>query len=262
MNAILALSARTLADDGAFVVPYLRPSIAVLDCGCGPGSISLGIADLVAPGVVVGVDSDAAQIERARDLLRRQDLASLSFEIADVYDLPFESESFDLVFSNALMQHLAWPDRALAEMYRVLRSSGILALRSPDWGALFITPRSTSLMSSFDRFIEIYYRDGSPYAGSNMSVHARTAGFDGIAINVVTKSESTRGLAEFIAGRLSRAGFVIDAEQITRWGDAENAYFAQIWGELVAKKPPIDRAGVENSEAARYLVQSVLTVDK
>jgi ubiquinone/menaquinone biosynthesis C-methylase UbiE len=50
------LSRRTAAVDGSFLLPHLRPGNSVLDCGCGPGSITIGLAQVVAPGRTIGVD--------------------------------------------------------------------------------------------------------------------------------------------------------------------------------------------------------------
>jgi cyclopropane fatty-acyl-phospholipid synthase-like methyltransferase len=44
------LAHRTAAKEGAFFLPYLRPGMRLLDLGCGPGSITLGLAEAVAPG--------------------------------------------------------------------------------------------------------------------------------------------------------------------------------------------------------------------
>jgi ubiquinone/menaquinone biosynthesis C-methylase UbiE len=84
----------------------------VLDCGCGPGSITLGIAERVAPARVVGVDFSESQIERAAADATTAGLQNVSFHFADCYDLPFEDKSFDRVFSHALMEHRADWDRA------------------------------------------------------------------------------------------------------------------------------------------------------
>ena len=50
------MALRTASQEAAFFLPSLRPGIRVLDLGCGPGSITLGLAEAVDPGEVVGVD--------------------------------------------------------------------------------------------------------------------------------------------------------------------------------------------------------------
>jgi len=59
---------RTAAREAAFFIPYLHRGMQVLDVGCGPGSITLGMAEVVAPGEVVGIDLQPTQIEQARAL--------------------------------------------------------------------------------------------------------------------------------------------------------------------------------------------------
>jgi 2-polyprenyl-3-methyl-5-hydroxy-6-metoxy-1,4-benzoquinol methylase len=49
------LALRTAASEGAFFLPFLRPGMRVLDVGCGPGSITLGLAEKIAPGEIVGI---------------------------------------------------------------------------------------------------------------------------------------------------------------------------------------------------------------
>ncbi len=54
--------------EAGFFVPHIRSGMKLLDCGCGPGSITLGLAELVSPGEVTGIDMAAGQIERANRL--------------------------------------------------------------------------------------------------------------------------------------------------------------------------------------------------
>src|SRR5687768_16069466 len=64
-NATDFMARRSLRSHGEFFLPHLTPGVSVLDCGCGPGTITLGIAERIAPARVVGVDFGTSQIERA-----------------------------------------------------------------------------------------------------------------------------------------------------------------------------------------------------
>ncbi|MEP7214926.1 MAG: class I SAM-dependent methyltransferase, partial [Anaerolineaceae bacterium] len=93
-----AHSRRTAATNAAFFLPHLQPEMRVLDVGCGPGSITAGLADVVAPGEVVGVDANPAAIDMATRSAATASRPSLRFEVADLYRLPFADASFDAVF--------------------------------------------------------------------------------------------------------------------------------------------------------------------
>src|SRR5947209_19784679 len=79
---------RTAADWVPFLLPHLRTGMSLLDCGCGVGSITLDLAERVAPGQVVGVDLDEGQLAMARVEAERRGLANVRFEVASIYDLP------------------------------------------------------------------------------------------------------------------------------------------------------------------------------
>jgi SAM-dependent methyltransferase len=94
----------------AEVNPY-----CVLDAGCGVGDF----ARLVSAPHVVGVDSSAAMVERARE-------NGVDAREADIQDLPFADGEFDVVVSNWTLYHLPDLDRGLAELARVIRRGGRL----------------------------------------------------------------------------------------------------------------------------------------
>ena len=50
----------------AFLLPHLQPGMRLLDCGCGVGSITVDLAQHVAPGAVIGIDLRQADLDRAR----------------------------------------------------------------------------------------------------------------------------------------------------------------------------------------------------
>ncbi len=64
-NAVSFMCRRSLRTHGRFFEPYLEPGLSVLDCGCGPGSISAGIAAAAFPAEVIGVDFSESQVEAA-----------------------------------------------------------------------------------------------------------------------------------------------------------------------------------------------------
>lgn len=71
-QAVLANHAqRRAADCAAYLLPRLRPGMSVLDVGFGPGSITLDLAEAVAPGSVVGIENTDAPIQAAQDTPRR-----------------------------------------------------------------------------------------------------------------------------------------------------------------------------------------------
>lgn len=98
----------------------------VLDVGCGPGWFWPGaLARLPERLRLVLSDSSPAMVAaaRARDGISGQ-AASLDVITAEAEALPFEDDSFDAVVSMHMLYHVAEPQRALAEMRRVLRPGG------------------------------------------------------------------------------------------------------------------------------------------
>ena len=67
---------RTAQVHGAFFLPHVRVGMKLLDCGCGSGSITLGLADVVAPGQVTGIDIASSELERARTSANQQGFIS------------------------------------------------------------------------------------------------------------------------------------------------------------------------------------------
>jgi ubiquinone/menaquinone biosynthesis C-methylase UbiE len=138
-NAVAFMAERRAATHAGFFVALLRGGMRLLDCGCGPGAITLDLARIVRPGPVIGMDRDGVQFAAAREMGAREGLA-LSFETGSVYALPFSESSFDAVFAHALFEHLAEPLRAAVEIRRVLKPGGFCGLRSPDWGGFLLHP--------------------------------------------------------------------------------------------------------------------------
>jgi ubiquinone/menaquinone biosynthesis C-methylase UbiE len=116
----------------------LKPGDAILDVGCGPGTDVLHMVDLVGPsGRLVGIDASEVMIAEARRRAERR-AASVTFDVGDVQALPYADATFDICRGARLLEHLPDPRRALAEMARVTRNGGRVAVFDFDWDTLII----------------------------------------------------------------------------------------------------------------------------
>lgn len=237
-NATDFMSKRSVQSHGQFFLPYLSSGVSVLDCGCGPGSITLSIAALVDPGWVVGVDAGSSQIERAISAAANSGASHAEFRTEDSYALPLGDATFDRVFSHALIEHLSDPLRAVSEMFRVLKPGGYIGVCSPDWGGFVLSPPSTALTEAVDAYTSLQSRNGGDvHAGRKLGTYLKAAGFK--EIHMSARYECYPSLAfigEYLALQLEDAGDVMSAKTLREWSCAEGGMFAQCWVSCTARK--------------------------
>ena len=78
---------REAAAAADFFLPHLGPGMTLLDCGCGPGTITFGLAEAVAPAETVGVDLEPSMIDRAEAFAKERDVPNVRFQVADIFDI-------------------------------------------------------------------------------------------------------------------------------------------------------------------------------
>jgi ubiquinone/menaquinone biosynthesis C-methylase UbiE len=94
-----------------------------LDAGCGGGRGSIFMAQSGAREVT-GVDLSPTNVASSRKRAAQKGFTNLHFEQQSLMDLPFEDESFDIVWCNGVLHHIADPDAGLREITRVLKKDG------------------------------------------------------------------------------------------------------------------------------------------
>jgi trans-aconitate 2-methyltransferase len=109
----------------------LRGDENILDLGCGDGTLTARLADLVPRGSVLGLDASAGMIAAAQPLTR----PNLRFALQDIRTLDFEAE-FDLIFSNSALHWLKDQRRLLAACHRALKKGGRLRGGFPGAGSV------------------------------------------------------------------------------------------------------------------------------
>lgn len=234
-----AHAGRTAKSHAAFLLPHLRPGMALLDMGCGPGSITVGLATAVAPGVTTGID------------LNPQPADGIDIVTGDVMSLPFPDATFDAIYASALLQHLPDPSGALREARRVARPGAVIGVVDADWDGELLYPTNAVLRRSMQ--VARKLREGtSPFVGRRLRHLLTEAGFcraQGHArvIHHGTADE-TRDFGCFTASlfrypaaveRAVTAGWATAAEieEMSRawvaWGEHPGAFVARFWCEAI-----------------------------
>lgn len=127
---------RSVSNAVPYVIPYLKKSDKLLDVGLGPGSILKDFANYV--GNVIGVEPTQELIDIASG---QPDLPPLvRFQLALVYKLPFEDNTFDIVHALQVLLHLDEPETALKEMCRVCKPGGYVLVKDADLQMTLIFP--------------------------------------------------------------------------------------------------------------------------
>ena len=246
---------RTAANSATFLLPHLKSTDSLLDLGCGPGSITLDLAEWV--DSVVGIDAAPEAISRAEDDMARRAVGNVTFQVGDVYATGYPNDAFDVVYAHQLLQHLADPVAMLGEALRVLKPGGIVAVRDADYGTMVHDPHDPLI----DRWLDLYHliarrNGGEPDAGRRLRGWVADAGFTDITPTTSTWTYTTEaavdGWRKLWTSRLRQARMGRDlvrleiatpeeieemAAAFDRWAEADEPFFAFLHGEVLARKP-------------------------
>jgi ubiquinone/menaquinone biosynthesis C-methylase UbiE len=238
-DAVLASHrTRTVANSAAYLVPLLEPGQRLLDVGCGPGTITADLAELVAPGEVVALERASEVLDEAASVEAERGITTITFTAGDVYELDFPDASFDVVHAHQVLQHLGDPVAAMREMRRVVRPGGVVAVRDADYQAMAWHPEEPRL----DRWNEIYHRaarnnGAEPDAGRRLLAWANQAGFDEVrpsaSVWCFADDESRAWWSELLARRMTESPVAKQAvdEGIATVGELDQvAEGWRIWG--------------------------------
>jgi SAM-dependent methyltransferase len=232
---------RTAETHAAFFLPHLRSGLRLLDCGCGPGTITRGLAARVGPGPVVGVDVEETQLDIARSDLRNP--ANLTYRNSGVYQLPFPDAHFDAVFAHALFEHLGEPVKAARELRRVTKPGGLIGLCAPDWDGFLFGPPDPEVLAAAALYRRLQEDNGgNPTAGRSLGLWLTEAGWSEVQMSARYECQDDLHLmGEFLRDRLERSPKQDDVslkrilQALRTWEKRRDGLFALAWVSAIAR---------------------------
>lgn len=255
-SSVVSSHARRTAENSvAYLLPRLREGMSVLDVGCGPGTITVDLAELVAPGRVVGVDTSPVALEFAQALARERGETAVHFGVGDAYALHAGDGEFDVVHAHQILHHLARPVDAIREFARVAGADGIVALREVDYGGIVWYPDVPALTTWLDLFVALGRSEGGePSAGRRLLSWAQAAGLTAIepsaSVWLYATAQDRAWFADSWAQRATESAFadhalelgLADRDGLRRiadgwreWAAAPDGWLSMPHGEIIAR---------------------------
>ena len=108
----------------------LEKGMKMMEAGCGRGEFLKGFQDLGLNVVGVDISEEAAKFNNSFEVI----VCNIESE-----ELPFDENTFDVVYSKSFIEHLYYPERYLKEAYRILKPGGLLITLVPDWESNYKT---------------------------------------------------------------------------------------------------------------------------
>jgi ubiquinone/menaquinone biosynthesis C-methylase UbiE len=255
-SSVVSSHARRTAENSvAYLLPQLQAGMSLLDVGCGPGTITVDLADRVAPGRVVAVDASSVALEMARTVAEGRGRSDIVFATGDAYALEAADGEFDVVHAHQLLHHLTRPVEAIREFARVAGPDGIVALREVDYGGVIWFPEVPAMGEWLDLFVRVGHAvGGEPSAGRRLLSWAHEAGLRDIepsaSVWLYATAEDRAWFADSWAQRATESDFaqhalahgLADHTTLTRiaegwreWAAADDGWLLMPHGEILAR---------------------------
>lgn len=199
---------------GSSFLPPLQPGMKLLEVGSGTGAIAREVSSKIAPGTVVGVDSQPVQVEKARALALSQGIGNAEFRLGKANVLEFPDGTFDLAYCRFLLEHVRDPVSVVKEMARTTKPGGTVVACECLLGCCSTTeppiPNASRALDALYRLQKL--KGGDPHVAEKLEHIFMEAGLENIQ-------------AETLAIKLSSLdeirGYAFGGSQMLKTSEAE-----------------------------------------
>jgi ubiquinone/menaquinone biosynthesis C-methylase UbiE len=132
----------------------------VLEAGCGVGAQTITLAKNSPGALITSIDISADSVNEARRKIEVAGFKNVQFEQADIFKLPYESESFDHVFVCFVLEHLPQPVEVLQMLKKYLKRGGTITVIEGDHGSAYFYPESDAAHRAIQCQVELQRRTG------------------------------------------------------------------------------------------------------
>jgi SAM-dependent methyltransferase len=218
----------------------ISPGHRILDVGCGPGTDTIILGQLVGQsGRVFGVDHDATMVAEANRRARDSDVSAwVEHRQAEATALPWEASEFHACRSERLFEHLLDPEAVLAEMVRVTKPGGRVVVLDTDWGSLSTDTEETDIERRLAR-VHAERRLSNGYSGRRLYRLFKCRNLDHLNIEMIPTLVTSYPMARRIltldkTEKEAVACGTVTEQEVELWhnslerADAEGAFFSSV----------------------------------
>lgn len=160
------------------------PGSRVLEAGCGVGAQTVTLATNSPDALITSVDISAASVAEAEKRVAAAGLGNVRFKQADIFNLPFEPESFDHIFVCFVLEHLARPAEALRKLKKYVKQGGTITVIEGDHGSAYFHPDSAAAHKAIACQVALQRRaGGNAMIGRELYPLMREAGYSSIRVS-------------------------------------------------------------------------------
>jgi SAM-dependent methyltransferase len=156
----------------------------VLEAGCGIGAQTVILAKNSPGARITSVDISGESLQRADEKVRLEGITNVTFRQGDIFRLPFAPGSFDHIFVCFVLEHLAEPGLALAQLRPLLKEGGSITVIEGDHGSVFFHPKDEDAYRAVQCLVQLQQQmGGNALIGRELFPLVSSAGYHDVHIS-------------------------------------------------------------------------------